>query len=673
MLRRGTTPRRLQIARATGVPSPVVRLADELASGAMRGRPTYIVALGHNVAVGEATNAYPLPAYGPTMDQKMAKLIVEARHLVAQGDSPYVAAAYQYGELTALHAYPDSRITGEMVTEARNVVKTIVKQHCPPPEAIARVVTDLRNQMANAPDVTITRDEFIRRTNFDPALCTSDNYPEQKALFFETRMNCLATSTLLAPWNDDYRNRWTNLANLANAARQEMPEAPVPAVVPDVLDQWVQLSDDLRLAMYESFGATDKEELRRTLVSAGLVYCITMIKGPNFTDAWLNRFLGRFDGKLQHYSLTQNLSRELIKYYQDLYPRTTLDTDQLYAVLSGVYNILREEDTAPIQWIIEQSSAQNISSAQALATAFLKSPYVPYDILQEVIGDQEFAALIKLACWLFYDKFATLIRPMVSMAEYPDLAYLGVQISFRQNGSKVTKYAGNTADKCKLPVSELNEIAGMITNLATEGTRGRFDMTSMAKRMYARDTVHEIQGRTFRIPHEVVAAAAAQPAQPGNERANQEAEDRRTQIEASARMGWPRVAKQLPSGTAEVEATDICTKGRTTLDEKWRAFERFLNIIRMAGEQHPLEIFAEDRINPTQRKKVITRAILDDLALWRIDPDPIWTQPPPAIPPIPPRDPDNLSNYYVLHRVAANPRPAGQNQPGNAVPQGQAQ
>lgn len=684
MLRRGTTPRRLQIARATGVPSPVVRLADELSSGTLRGRPTYLVALGHNVAVGQNLDNYPRPAYGPTLDQKIAKLIVEARHLVARGDPNYVDAAYQYGELTALHAFPNSAITADMVTEARQVIETIVQQHCPPGDAIARVVTELRNQIANAPDTRITKEEFIQRTGFTPAECTEASYPEQKALYFETRMNCLAVSTLLNAWTDDYIEVWNNLDNLGNSARQRLPVGPVPAVVADPRVIWTDLTPELRLAMYESCGATDKEDHRRYLICSGLVYCITMIKGPNFTDAWLNRFVGRFDARLQHYNLVQNVSRDVVQCYQDLYPRTNLDTDQLYSVLSGVYNILRDEDTAPIQWIIEQSSAQNISSAQALATAFLKSPYIPYNILERIIGREEFAALVRLACWLYHDKFATLIRPMVTMAEYPDLAYLGVQISFRQNGGKVTKYAGNTADKCKLPVSELNEIANLLTTLATEGTRGRFDLGSIAKEIYAQDAIHEIQGRVFRIPHDAAAAAPAGPALQGDGVVNeevarrqaeaaQEAADRRVQLEAASRMGWPRAAKQLPAGALEVEVGEVCTKGRDSLNPMWAGFERFLNIIRAAGEQHPLEIFALTRINPTQRKKVIPADILNLLPAWNITPEPEWTAPPAPIPPIAPRENDDLSNYYVLHRIAPGRVGAGQPDPGNEDPQGQAQ
>lgn len=120
---------------------------------------------------------------------------------------------------------------------------------------------------------------------------------------------------------------------------------------------------------------------------------------------------------------------------------------------------------------------------------------------------------------------------------------------------------------------------------------------------------------------------------------------------AMNRSDWPRQAKALPQETIKCTAEQIVQKYKQTTDAKGEAKHALLTQLLTLARQKALEVFAQDRDNPTQTKKKLSDVNIRHLTTMLVAIPDEWRQDPPDIDPIAPIDPLPLSDYWVLHRT----------------------
>lgn len=649
---RGNFNRRIGITRATNTPSSLARLPDDLLGSTVVLKPLFLVAQGHNLLWNKNNPVWPKPYYGPTIDQKICNLIIHARKLINTTTAPKVISSYRFAELTAIQAFKGDPITVEDINNSRMAIDSYLRNTPLQTEDIDKIINSIITEVCEAPHLMLTREEFSSNTGIPISELPKEEYALQKQIWFTSRANVITLCNFVTGWTGEWIAFFEQLDNLNDNAILNKPTDPVAHFTGDINALWFTTSKEVRLSWYEAFGFIDNNTRRKFSVCANIAYIITMVKGSNFTQAWANKIIENLDSNSNNLHLAESLDADTILQYAQMYPRGGLTPNTIYDSLLGIYNVCQDDELGKIRWILEQATAQNISSATALSEAILKPTFVPIDALIRVIGEDQFKAVVTLSAWVTYDAFSTIIQPQIITSQYPDLAYIAVTISFREMGRVNSAYKGNTAKICKKSIRELNAIAESINALNNNVASAPFQAINLAKSLYAGRNVIEIGDYLYVSPPN----PAINPDNVGLSNANLSAQElaniQRVDDEQvrAARTGWPRNARGLPTGTIQISVEDLVDLGSNNYSDKAKAFLLCLTYIRENSRQKPLEIFESNRLNPTQRKKVLPNDLQDALRVWEVPILQEWITPPEPINAKSDTTPHSLSDFYVLSR-----------------------
>lgn len=199
-------------------------------------------------------------------------------------------------------------------------------------------------------------------------------------------------------------------------------------------DLWRHMTADELLAYFEMKGLAMKSDTSTMSIQATIVALISFIKGETMTGGWLESRMERCRPMNPAIDWDQVFKEELIKTFHLNFGCQTLTVDDIHKILQSIYSMYEEESLLPIRWMIEQSIVKNVTLAVTFAECVIKSMHVALDKLIELIGDQQFKALVVLALHLMHDKLCAFVKPPIVVAEYADLAYIGYYIELTERG-----------------------------------------------------------------------------------------------------------------------------------------------------------------------------------------------------------------------------------------------
>lgn len=368
---------------------------------------------------------------------------------------------------------------------ARNQIIQYVSSHPTTANEFLKVVRAAALSVGNPDQIMYTKEEFCEELRIPLERAPLNQYSRQKLDFYKVRLNAIGRNALqLTPeWN----NYFTTLTNIFLNTDVNMPAlAELNVNAPDFNDLWRAMSEDQLLAYFEMRGLSIKADTSTMSIQATIVALISFIKGETMTGSWLESRMERCRPLNPAIDWDQVFKEELIKTFHLNFGSQSLSVDDIHKILQSIYSMYDEEALLPIRWMIEQSIVKNVTLAVTFADCVIKSMHVALDKLIELIGEQQFKALVILALNLMYDKLCAFVKPPVVVAEYADLAYIGYYIELTERGkNKNIAFAGNPIKKATKNRTDLEVIANSLL---------RFSEASITADMSALDIVNDAQG-----------------------------------------------------------------------------------------------------------------------------------------------------------------------------------
>lgn len=233
------------------------------------------------------------------------------------------------------------------------------------------------------------------------------------------------------------------------------------------------LTDDQLLEFYNCYGMIMADQQLHEVMVGAFTMTAALSKSGNCTETWFDRRVNTLVQNAPSFGGKDMGGVELIRnFYNYFCLRTPPTTDQLYLTLHGMARLCGE-NLHPLDWIAEQAKVTNIASAMAFAEAVNKNRFLTHTVLNGLsIPAAQFTAFARLVLACVADPYCCATRPVVAMAEYPDLAYIGCCIAFGLGGRNKRNnndgYKGTPNARASLGKSELEAFSTSIQETLNE-------------------------------------------------------------------------------------------------------------------------------------------------------------------------------------------------------------
>lgn len=579
--------------------------------------------------------------------------------------SPQTLNVLTAGELLVTWMEGGAPPTIESIIQARGYVCTALR-NCIIPYAEANRVFTTGLAMSRQNAGMMAGDSVRDRLNIPAAVQISDNVPVQKFYWIQNRMNMIPYA-----WTVDPNNTYLDFVNQMNNLNSDQAvnfDEVITLNNADWSANWSAATDEIRLAFIECWASIDNKMTRSVIFQSVVNGVIALLKGDAVTDAWLASRLPKLRSLAPDLDVESLVTEDFIKEFATRYPKDSLTVDFMYKTIQSLNASFAADRLDVMKWILEQGVVHNIATAVAFAEAVVKPSYVPFEKLFEILPLTQFAKLMELVMHLKRDRFAAIVRPPVTMAEYADLAYIGQYIVFMDRGdARHVRYAGNPLARATKTRQELTAIADTLLLHGTTLTKDHFSIVNLLKTHYVDDLIAEIGGDIYRIPGGragIIAGAAIQQAvggvgggaQGGAGAAGQApnaagmgaqapaaaaapnpnvpafTQDQIDTILQAERVSWIGAAKALPPGAVKCDSTDI-KNALVNVSPRAAAFKAFMEDLISLSQQTLIEEIPLSQITMTQRLKALSNEDVAKLNLWNVVIPADYIQPPAQINP----------------------------------------
>lgn len=442
---------------------------------------------------------------------------------------------------------------------------------------------------------------------------------------------------------DDHKNLWASLQDRNDLNPVEIPHDVHPAIIPEAERRniWVGWSNEARMAFYEVLARNSKTHVVTTGVTYAVLAILSFAKSGNTTEGYLERRIKALAPALPGARLEGRINTQIVTAFSQSFSSGHITADQAYSAISAYYYMFDDLKTDTLKWVIEQSAANNITTAMTVAEMLLKYPDAPYEKIFSKIGFDQVTKWAELVCHLAYDRFCSFITPPVTMAQYPDLAYLGAYVMFVAQNSQPgvnVAYKGTPDQRARLPKSTLMTFGDAIVDTALTDARNALSLQEEIKHYYPDYDVRRLGTNYYMVPKVLPADEEGMSAQ-----------EKKNLLRAE-RMHWDRQMMNAPNGTVYLTAGDVLEKIRTDgVDNSVRTLAYRLNILATSlqdsGRQELIPLIEDVRVNVTQRKKMVPEIVRNVAATFGVVIDPQWSRRPDDIDPVAPFQNDRVNAY----------------------------
>nr|CAH7712632.1 unnamed protein product [Callosobruchus chinensis] len=132
--------------------------------------------------------------------------------------------------------------------------------------------------------------------------------------------------------------------------------------------KWRSLSAGSALAMLLIEGLREGINLDSRAIGYLLICLFTLTKSGNLTDNYVDKRLTMINRDFPALNLKGLVTRETIMEFNQLFPTMKVTEDDIYQILFAFNNVFKDASLGPLQWIIEQARASNMTAAAAIAS-----------------------------------------------------------------------------------------------------------------------------------------------------------------------------------------------------------------------------------------------------------------------------------------------------------------
>lgn len=607
--RREALSKRIALARAHKISVNFAALDIVSGLSVEMSAPKLTVACGEGMDPTISFDAFCTFSGKVFIAQKLAEVWGSDSTLVNQ---PAIKA-HCFGEISG--PSPSSEImTVARMQEARTAVLSLLRTRRPKTVFFNSVINELVKQCKNAPSgVIVPREEALEVC---PNLPESTVMSAQKFRFYSV-FGPTIPSTLFE--TNEEQAMWINLTDVA------VRDAMIGDIVFTMTDEhlaehWPVLSDQAILAFYDMAGKMRVTEMRELFVSAIIVYIMAMCKDGNMTEAWTNRRLEMVSRVIRDVNVQAHVTNDVVIEYAKYYPRTLLGADVLYERLAVVWNLMMEQNVAPLAWIIEQSAMANITTLITFAHFITKLTYVDIQyLIKQGVPRTQFQAIVELAVAVIHNPYVSIDAPPVAMNRYPDLAYIGIYgCKDLMKDLHLGDYKGAPSNRCVKSVSQLKAITSSMFTLSNEISEIEQDPLSVYMRLQAQADVQMHRERDRVFEYTIIAPGQAGGDVGGMPLDAQGAHEARENIRA-LRSNWPSQAKSLPANAREISGEKMREFIRTERNNETTALVTLLGEVVTHSNQVQLKPIADDSYNIPSMKRQITGTLVDAARVWGYD------------------------------------------------------
>lgn len=619
--------KRVQQARYAGVAAPLVSLKWALEGTAKALAPSVIVAIGLNKDYRAGQNFL-----NPWIKLRSAAIVSDhfvSRHLAPANtlDDNETKAAI-IGEITAVWSC-QGMINDDSIQKARDYVGNNIILNPPDGQTLLACLNRYFTLLRNSPvtDV-VSREDFCAALGIAVDNNMPDAFYKQKLLWFESRGNAIPWK-LLTNMGAAYDIAINSLNNLTLGDYVVLDPLAM-TLEPGWEVSWKAMTTSVGLSVLEMMCDMFPLRFRSIIVASAFATLAIAAKGANATDDWIidrRLRLAKIDAQLQ---LDTWITPEIMERFFKLYPATKLTNDQVFRMLQAIYTWVHADDIGPFKWIIEQAAINHVTLALAFAEAVIRPTVNPIPFLAGILGVRQFENVATIAGWCIYDRFNSLVAPPLLMKEYADLAYIGKYISLTDKGKKTTAYLGEPTPYITKTETELKKIA----NAVLEGGLGGMDATELFQ-----NTMAPVLAQMNYIIQDNEYYALAEPVHPGLG-ASQDAMDKYNEDLNNfhlARSGGKVKVGKVNIPATKVEPSRVFTEYNNRANAWSKSYLKIMSAFVTASQQIELPMPTDDRINESQRRKVIPQEILAHFQTCHINIPPAWT----TVPNIDPVAPDD--------------------------------
>lgn len=493
---------------------------------------------------------------------------------------------------------------------------------------------------------------------------------QQKFHFVMMRGNAIPSNLLQSVQTQEL---WAQLADRVHG--ENFVEIPNDVTL-DIVDEdvriaaWKNWPTESKLAAIDAIATARLVDVLRQGVCYSLVATISMAKSGNVTDQFLTRRLASLAPSIPGVEITDLLQTDLISAFASHFPTNQLSPDELFSIVSAQYTIFKQLDIGPLCWILEQSAAANITTAMQVAEMVVKYPKAPFETVVDFVGREQVRAWASLVCQVSYDRFCSLAVPPVTMAAYPDLAYVAAYVMFVLKQGRQTLagagYKGAPDSRAKHPKDSLIRVAQIIADSEQSAVEAAMSLAPLLEELHPNYSVVMTDEKYYLIPKQQV--PDNEGVAPGQDQAPVDAQQIRARhitdpaILNAIRAGWSREMKRAPAGTIELTASAAMIKIRQMRPEN-HVDKNLMTHLRVlagalidSGRQTMIETITENRVNPLQRKTKLSDAVQRAAEYFGVTIEDEWRVDPPAINPEAPAANIHTNRFFRTWRsdVAQN-------------------
>lgn len=204
--------------------------------------------------------------------------------------------------------------------------------------------------------------------------------------------------------------------------------ALVPLTIPN---NWHDgLTSDHILNLCNFIARNNVDEVKPITMRSLFICTSGIAKGTNITPKWMT---ARWNNVKDQYpdiaAGRTEVDREMVRDFHKFFIGPNAQIGALYGSLMFSHQISRLLDVQILTWIVEQARGANTTSVGAIARACAQFDAFTYTILARVVPESDFVAAISAMCSSIMQPYATLHRPVMSVSNFPNLAFIALSLA----------------------------------------------------------------------------------------------------------------------------------------------------------------------------------------------------------------------------------------------------
>lgn len=399
-----------------------------------------------------------------------AAMICMTRHWLSGIDSYRLMdeerqSAYLIGALTNYSAISSEELTVESIDNARRSMKVGVQAKPPTQTMVKNAINSLKKIVLK--DVLSVRE--LNKNGIT-------HFPWDLLLAFPADVKTSILDTAADPRLDVvYEYQAETLLALRDASNWASVGADTVKAV------WETLSME-SIAVFFLMESQSTNFSSRMIAASLFVSSATLAKSA-FTEQWLSSRLSRLEVEITGIQDDNTISTAVLTSYAAIFPKEKKDMSLLYNTIVYNYTVASHAGLNSIKWILEQARASNVSALIGLADTMTTHRTLTATILANQFGDDQVKAVSTLALKLIMNPWLSLVAPDITMAQYPDLAYIGMTLGFfthnRARGRK-GQYGGQPDVNSKKGKVYLDSFVESIISLSSKSGQSALSVEAIA-------------------------------------------------------------------------------------------------------------------------------------------------------------------------------------------------